>query len=1847
MRICLTGLFVYAFFLLFPKDANAEDIWVEDFSENHNKGYVGSSVDMEGVTRWSLDVSNCTLSDDSDYVMVVETSGGRLQAVDCDGEAIWTSEEIDISKYESVDLSMVVAETGSSTNEQKYIRVYYRLNGGQETLWDSNSDMVGDYGTVTASHNGLKGNSIILVVRMNNPNASDAVYIDDVRIVGEPVVVPKDQNSLLEVPSVALQAKEISSENITSEKAEELFRFRLVDQISGDDGEPTRVSGIRIDNVVGDNTVSFIDCLQGVRLQVGDKEVICKSSTIEENALRFIFDDDQLVIAEDQSLEVSLYGYLKDDGIQDGKSLQFAIGGEEHGLEVYDSGSGFALSQPRVVSPVHTLQVVAIRLKITQYADNPIRDRPFSLALEGVDGQDNRDIDADMGVVLSVTDGDGILSSGMGLERSLAAGTLLWDDLRYDGIGDMNMQATGVGLEPLNLPTLSFSSVNTGMASTLRWIPEDTTINSLVTKLEHAVEVFRFNISDAGDDGRATYLKKIRIDASNLNTVDWKKQLQDVLLEEQGGRVDCDVSMEANYLELLFDDPYKQGFLEDGGTRSFSLHTFLNPGSVCDGGILHMRIDSLSGEWEVLPEGSGLSGSFGEMDDGPLFTFDVRGSLLSFLSIPKIVEYTQPFSVDVTANDVLGSVDWNEEATVSLTLASGNGVLSTVGGYERSCENGLFVWDSLVYDGADNFTLLVQSPGLESALSKTIAGVDNTSRLSVPGIQVKEGELSSLAVDAELSQSVIRFMIQDAATHDDLPTVITSLRVVNTHSDLSFPWERHLGGALLREGDNVLAKASVISEDEIRFYSTNGLLEVLSGTQRELNVSVWFRESGLPDGATFQAFIPGVNHGLRCHVSGSNFVDTLSQDVVGPILQLAVDATNLWFSDLPLAVQNNQAPWNINVVAGDIYHNVDVDAAFAVVTELVKGNGIWEAPEDKNLQKGVATLEDVIYKGDDNFTLRVSTSRGELKSDTQEVLLHDSRVWLDDDFENQELVGWISAQDWMVTSYSPIEGHFSVKHNLTQEVGKSCLMHSITGVRGDNGMLQWEVILRNGEWDPSSDNYFNYILISDHEDPAQSILTYGVGVNKFGSTDLLTLWKMDNGTSVKSLIQTHLNWNAGDEVAIQVRHTPLGKWSLRVNRMGSLENYQSVGECFHEEWPQGDSFVGICFNFGSASRAGELWIDKMSLVEVGTPPAIKDVVILSMDSLRVDFQEELDSISGSNISHYNLIRDGDTVDLKYVGWGLNFSQVVIHTAEKLITGNYILRVQAVADQQGDTLLRQEVDISYLAPPAPHDVVINEIMADDHPAVGLPEREYVELYNRTSFPVSLKGWTLQVGSHEVSLPVDTLSAFGYVVLCANSSVDLLSPYGNTLGVSGFPALKNSGNNVVLYNSQNEFMDNVTYCDQWYGAEKKREGGWSLERIDPARYHGGADNWLASEDPSGGTPGQLNSIMGLNPDVVNPWVINTELVDANSVLLQFNEPLDTVVSCGCNLFMVDQGIGNPYQVKVADETGSRLLLCFVDDFKESNVYHVDLSVDILDYSGNRCVQQQVDLAVPAQTQKGDMVINEVLFNPYPGGVDFVELWNVSDKMLDLGQLQLANRDEKYDIDESYVLAESHLLWMPGELLVLTKDSAQVVAQYPNCDPQRIMEVAHLPSFPDKTGRVIVLDYQGVILDELEYHERMHFALLQSVEGVSLERIHPNWATQDVANWHSAAQTVGFATPGMPNSVYSPLSEAPLVVQLKPQLFTPDNDGVDDQLEIVFSLGEPGYVANVNIYDAVGNKVCSLVNNQLLGQSSRFAWDGLIGNHQRAPLGIYVVYIQLHNTKGNVKHIKKTCVLAGRHQ
>jgi hypothetical protein len=451
--------------------------------------------------------------------------------------------------------------------------------------------------------------------------------------------------------------------------------------------------------------------------------------------------------------------------------------------------------------------------------------------------------------------------------------------------------------------------------------------------------------------------------------------------------------------------------------------------------------------------------------------------------------------------------------------------------------------------------------------------------------------------------------------------------------------------------------------------------------------------------------------------------------------------------------------------------------------------------------------------------------------------------------------------------------------------------------------------------------------------------------------------------------------------------------------------------------------------------------------------------------------------------------------------------------------------------------------------------------------------------------------------------------------------------------------------VLKNKEGEIISSVTYSDNWYKDPDKEDGGWSLEQINPSNICSGEDNWIASEDPRGGTPGAVNTVY--DDVILLPGIERLEVFASNILHLYYNQAMDLPSIEKASNYIVDKGLGNPSLVFIEELEPNFAELYFSEAFVSGEIYNLTVKNTVINCMGLQMPNDTlIGFGLAETADSLDIVINEVLFNPWTNGVDYVEIYNRSNKIIDLSTLQLGTvrYSPPNPPDTSfYAISYQQIILVPDAFALLTSSPTSVKKQYYTSNPDAFIKVDPFPAYNNDEGTVILSNYSGITLDLFNYSEDMQYPLLNYVDGVSLERANYHTATSDPGNWHSAAESVGYGTPAYKNSqfVSSEILNEPIV--LDPEIFSPDNDGYNDIISIKYTFDQPGYNMTTKIYNSNGQLVRNLVNNEYLGTFGSINWDGIQDDNTKAPVGIYVFYIQVFDLEGNVKQYKKTAVLA----
>ena len=783
-------------------------------------------------------------------------------------------------------------------------------------------------------------------------------------------------------------------------------------------------------------------------------------------------------------------------------------------------------------------------------------------------------------------------------------------------------------------------------------------------------------------------------------------------------------------------------------------------------------------------------------------------------------------------------------------------------------------------------------------------------------------------------------------------------------------------------------------------------------------------------------------------------------------------------------------------------------------------------------------------------------------------------------------------------------------------------------------------------FDPSTTNFTRIYLIADKEDLKGSLNGYFIQIGESGSADSYDLYKQ-TGNSTSKIIDG-LPKNRGNinflSTKLRVTRDDLGKWDLYIS-LDDGANYTLEGSVTDKTFTS-TSWFGVYCKY-TATRSDGFVFDDFNVEELVvdiTPPQLVQIKVIDNFNIEATFSEALAINSALMVNNY-VVKERNENPISIISTAL-LNVVILNFVRSFNSGSYSLLVNGVKDLKGNSANNVEASTFYIQPytALKGDLVINEIFADPSPSIDLPAVEFVELWNTTNNYILLRDWKFKDLTSTHTFLADTLAPNGFVILCATADVNLFRIFGKTIGLSVWPTLNNDKDKLSLIDAEHTIIDEVFYTDNWYKYAEKKNGGYSLELIDPKNKCVGMQNWQASNHSIGGTPAAENSVYRAQINSIPPKILTASILDETTIRIEFNKAIVSISGVLIDNYSLNNGIGKPLTATPLAPNFTTVLLklstACVKGVEQTVIVNniTDCAGKLIDSTINT-----VKLFIAKDIGKSDILISEILVNPKSGGVDFIEIYNATDHVLDLSTLNLANIDVTGNFASIKTISTTTAYIPSKAFWVLTGDIDIIRNHYEVKNATHFTKMPSLPIYNNDKGSVILLGTQGVV-DRFDYHEKMHFPLLQIAKGVSLERISFQKATNEKNNFRSAAQASGFATPTYKNSQGESLGVTNQI-WLSATVFSPDGDGIEDVLQVNFQLVDQDYLANVTIYNDRGIPVKRMLRNNSIPKIGYFVWDGLNDAGTLNKVGIYIIRFVVFALNGKTLHFEKTCVLATR--
>ncbi len=652
------------------------------------------------------------------------------------------------------------------------------------------------------------------------------------------------------------------------------------------------------------------------------------------------------------------------------------------------------------------------------------------------------------------------------------------------------------------------------------------------------------------------------------------------------------------------------------------------------------------------------------------------------------------------------------------------------------------------------------------------------------------------------------------------------------------------------------------------------------------------------------------------------------------------------------------------------------------------------------------------------------------------------------------------------------------------------------------------------------------------------------------------------------------------------------------------------------------------------------------------PPQIQNISYPSSNSIRVYFDERVDSALAHDLDSYSLSPDISINKItEYAG-----NSLTLVLGSSLTDGTiYTITVESQQDIFGNELELASVELEYvlISPATPRQVIVNEIL---YRRATAESEEFVELFNRSSQNFDLSGWTFSDATGSTLIPVGTQILSGeYLILTDSESFGTetadrpsksLKSF-TSVYLPGFPSLNDDEDAVVIKNKAGLVIDSLFYKETWGGDQP----GKSLERKDPESASNDASNWATNTSESGNSAGTQSSVF--QPDETAPEIVFAKLQPDGRIFIAFSEFVNVN---NTEVFVNEE----PTKISQYNETEGNVVIVGEDAFTGGEPLSISFSI-VTDFRGNTSEGLAVEVSQPLAP--GNVVINEILFDPLansddnlPDQTEYIELYNRSEYAISLEGFFLHDEPDENNEIRSIAPVSSQFKWIPsGEYaLVYSEDRAtdfgeSQLAEYfemQHEDDQFYIRIDRSSlSLASSDDAIYLSDSTGTTIDSVFYDESWQNPNLYDTDGVALERIDPTGPSNDGSNWSSSTRVNG-GTPGEQNSIFQQAGAGPeeTGISFTPNPFSPDDDGFDDNLFINYKLEEPDYLLRIRIFDRYGREVRKLADGKQAGFEGSLIWDGLTDSDQKNRVGIYIVLFEAYNSaNGKNKTFKETVVLA----
>jgi hypothetical protein len=664
-----------------------------------------------------------------------------------------------------------------------------------------------------------------------------------------------------------------------------------------------------------------------------------------------------------------------------------------------DAGGATSIQAPSGTGNENVIRVNSTTLSFVQVPTSTIIvNSPFSIEVEAVDASGTRDLDKTLDV--SVIAGTGILSSGIGLQRTTATGTAIWDDLLYNTeengvqfqVADNPLVLTPITTNLLNAKSgLSVYTFTGAAGDEPDFAPDSQPVNLTIGNISRGSDLVAQTFADAfnarnwnstssaadnyfyeftvmADAGYDFAVSSIELDnrRSGTGPVFWEVRSSVDNFASNIGGIQSTPTEDIWYtnLEVNFG-----ASVTDQTTVTIRIYAYLAGGGLGTWAIDNLYIFGTVRDIQA-PE---FTAGYPQSDSTAVDGFDLIVNLNEAATVHYVVQPdggTVPSVSEVLAGQSGGGGTPPSAGTIDVTGPITD-FIERIGGLNSASVYDVYY---VLSDDTNDSDVIEQADLPTSDINTDLVAATQP---------VGPFEIPSTSIDAGSAVNVFNFQVSDPGTSDGAPTHITKLVFNAGGSNTVANWATVIGGASLYNTTQMLPiniSGVTVNASSLELNILPGDLTIANGATDELALSVWLTTS-VTDNEDLEFTIGGDPHTNTTYTIGSQFNSILTT-FTSNVYTITVTADRLNIVSYTESVGDASELITLEVEAVDQNGNRDIDDATSVSVLLGQFSQAGGAISPNSppptlfetLTSGYFIWNNIQYSIDDDFITLIASS---------------------------------------------------------------------------------------------------------------------------------------------------------------------------------------------------------------------------------------------------------------------------------------------------------------------------------------------------------------------------------------------------------------------------------------------------------------------------------------------------------------------------------------------------------------------------------------------------------------------------------------------------------------------------------------------------------------------------------------------------------------------------------------------------------------------------------------------------------------------------------------------------------